>query len=259
MDNRIFYRRFRIGVILFFVLIIILSIVWFTSQENNKKEDVTFEELLNTEKETTNGDAINWENTDPSYWDSINWVLNRDPSYYRADNVKLIQEFKSVIKELYLMYGIRSDPEDYINFKVSIPNPEKYGINDWYFLAVDNYRHFLSDTAECNTGKESLRSFCGRIGYDDDFMRSRTKLKGVELEQFESEFGMHNPRFSFEHQSDKYPYWIVSWEELTKDKACLLRWYTKDSYVRYTYTRIDDLWYLTNFYHSFYNEIGLEE
>ena len=254
MENRLFRKRLKIVAIIFVVNVIVLTIIWFGSKTDSKKKEATTSvELFNSEKETIR-DSINWENTDPSYWDSINWVENRDPSYYREDNVKLIQKFKDVIKELYLRYGIKADPGDYINFKVSIPNPEKYGINDWYFLAVDNYRHFLSDTAECNTGKESLRSFCGRIGYDDDFMRSRTKLKGEELEQFESEFGMHNPRFRFEHQSVEHPYSIVSWEKLTKDKACMLRWYSKDDYVRYTYTRIDDLWYLTNFYHSFYEK-----
>lgn len=242
MENHTFYKKFQISVIVFFISIIILSIVWFATKRNNLKEEVTSEELFDVEKET-----INWENTDPSYWDSINWVENRDPSYYREDNIKLSQKFKDVIKELYLMYGIKADPEDYINFKVSIPNPEKYVINDWYFLAVDNYKRFLSDTAECNTGMEFLRSFISRIGYDDEFLRSRLKLKEKVLPNI----GMLNPRFHFEYNN------IVSWKELTKDKACLLNWYNQDDFMCYTFTRIDGVWYMTDFYQSFYT--GIEE
>ena len=146
------------------------------------------------------------------------------------------------------MYSIKADPEDYINFKVSIPNPEKYGINEWYFLAVDNYRRFLSDTAECNKGNEPLKTF---ISKGKDFIKSRTSLSKEEMDLFQScKFS-----FLFEHLYEN-KFWVHSWEELNRDKASFLIWYNQDDYIRYIFTRNGGFWYLTDYYprHLLINE-----
>lgn len=214
MDNTVFNKRLKIGAIVFVSVVAVLLIVWFCT----KNGGTTFNDC----------DCIN------------------------ENNYAEILDLNDAIKMLYMYDEIPESPANYKNYNESISG--KYNREPFAYRAIDNYRLFLSEKAECNQGKEPFKCFICHILSDDSFFKSRVSLSKTELDNFEH-IECHNFQFYFNitpiHMGEKIVgarSMIYSWQELQENKAIFIASIGNDILHSYTFTRVDGLWYLTEFF-----------
>ena len=156
--------------------------------------------------------------------------------------------FEEAIQELYNNYGVSEDPHKYKSYQQSTPKGTIH-TPKWYYLAIDNYRQFLSKEAACNNGGESLKSFICKIVSDKTFFKSRVKLG----QEGNTSFNIDDiPSFRFLFKiSPVYEHFcevdIQSWEIIDENEASFVNSALIFAKERFSFTRIDGHWYLTKF------------
>lgn len=173
---------------------------------------------------------------------------------------------EEAIMSAYTDFGIAQSP--YIDYQRSI---KRYGLDailllwsqQWRFISVDNYRRFLSDTAECNKGEESLKTFISRIVIDELFFKSRITMDSYDMAEFKK---AEIPSFKFYYKINPVmcrgnicgtKVDINSWKELDKNSATFILSRNGGIEDAYTFTRKNGYWYLTEY--SPYDERNLME
>ncbi len=231
MDNSVFNKRLKIGIIVIASIVAVLFIVWFT---------------------TKNGQGYSNEISNDST-NEMNSNTTNDCGCINENNYAEMQSFEDAIKMLYLYDEIPESPAKYKNYNESING--KFGWrNPFPYKAIDNYRLFLSEKADCNQGKEPFRCFICHILSDDSFFKSRVSLSKIELDNFK-----HIECYDFQFYFNITPIYmgkqlvghrqmIYSWEELQENKAIYVETIGNDILCRYTFTRVDGRWYLTEFF-----------
>lgn len=113
-----------------------------------------------------------------------------------------------------------------------------------FFDAINAYREFLTDESDCNQGDEPLKNFICRFSHDDNFMMSRIRVEGKDRDSVY--FKSKDENFKFFISIDRLI--TKSWNELGYKKA-IFSWGDKWGDVqRYTFSRINNKWYLTDYY-----------
>ncbi len=113
-----------------------------------------------------------------------------------------------------------------------------------FFNAINAYREFLSDESDCNQGDEPLKDFICRYSNDDNFRMSRIRVDGKDKDSVYNRSKEQN--FKFYISIDKFT--TKSWDELGYKNA-VYSWSDKWGAVqRYSFSRINNKWYLTDYY-----------
>lgn len=117
-------------------------------------------------------------------------------------------------------------------------------IYKWLFDAINVYKEFLSDESDCNQGDEPLKDFICRYSHDDKFRMSRIRVDGKDKDSVFNRSKEQN--FKFYISIDKFT--AKSWFELGYKNA-VYSWRDKwGDGQRYTFSRINNKWYLTDYY-----------
>ena len=229
MENDFFIKKLKIGSIVLASVVAVLLIIWFAtkvdheSNSNNVYNDNHYSNSNNVE-----GCCFN----DNNYFDAMS--------------------FEDAIKSAYAASGINEDPVKYKNY-VETLKTKYYRIIpvEWWFTSIDNYRLFLSDESACNKGKESLKYFICKIKSDKSFLMNRLadgvfeQMKDVELPTFQFSY-MLTPVYCGSEICGAESV-INSWDDITDNSAIFVITTGMDVWIRYTFTRVDGLWYLSEY------------
>lgn len=228
MEKQVFNKRLKIGAILFSAIVITMSVVWFSTRaDKNNYENVSSDSL------STMGNSN----------------ANDYPDCFSETNYAEILTFEEAIKTLYAVHHIKEDPRKYKSYQETIEGHYDEYL-DWEFRSIDNYRKFLSDDASCNKGEEPLKAFICKMCTDKDFLKSRTSIDWSNLDE-------HMPTFKFYYKIT--PIYcgsnicgaetiISSWGILDDKEATFLTSAGQEIVDCYTFTRINGLWFLTEYF-----------
>lgn len=215
MDNNVFNKRLKSATIVIASIVVLLLIVWFSTKDKNN---------------------------DNQYSDSHNTV----ECCFNNLNYFEVLSIEDAIKSAYKVCGLTEDPSNYKNYEETLQT--KYSRQfEFLFKTIDGYKLFMSDKSACNRGKEPLKSFiCNMVQSDRVFFKSRTagavyvKLMNEDLPNFKFYYILYG----------EYGGTICSWEKITEGSATYVIADGMDIIYRYTFTRIEGLWYLTDYYEN---------
>lgn len=215
MENTVFNKRLKIGTIIFAMIVAVLLIIRLSTKGGHDGD-------LSSDSHNTEDCCFN------------------DFNYYNSLSIE------DAIKSAYIVCGLEEDPSKYRNYEETL-RPKYSRTFEFIFKTIDGYRIFLSDESACNKGKESLKSFiCKMVQSDRSFLRSRST--GEVFEQLKTD---ELPEFKFDYMLyGNYGGTICSWEKITEGSASYVIADGMDVVYRYTFIRVDGLWYLTDFFEN---------